>query len=167
MKTHPGASTRPTTRHVDRETIGPDHPDTAAPLRVVIAYGDIPAGRRAMNLLTQMLQRETNTVHLIPALWRFDLLEDPDWCERALADAVAADLLILATSKPHSIPTGVDRWVSALLSQRRGTGTAILAWFGSDDEWSISVQEGAHSPENAACFPSGRVRPMQSRIAAA
>ena len=100
---------------------------------------------------------------IVVRLWRS---HDPRR-ERALVDAIAADLLILATSKPLFIPASVDNWVAEFLAQRRGASTAIVASFGSGDEWSISVQESADSPKNAPSFPPDRVRQMQSRTAAA
>ena len=155
MNRYTSARVRRAARQVDREANASHHRDSALPvkLRVAIAYSDRAAGRRAMNLLTRIRQHEPNGVHFRPTLWRVDLLEDPDWREKALADAVAADLLILATSASHSLPACVDRWMSEVLSQRRGSSTAILVTFGADDEWSILVQEDADAPENAALPP--------------
>jgi hypothetical protein len=131
-----------------------DRADAPAPLRVVIAYDDRAAGRRALAMLNRVLRHEPGAVHLIPSLWRFDVLETAECSERALADAIAADLFILSTSASETIAAGIERWVSTFLSRRRGTGTAILALFGPDDEWSISIQEA-----DSAATKDGRTEP--------
>ena len=120
--------------------------DAPAPLRVVIAYDDVPAGRRALAMLDRVLQHDHAAVHLFPSLWRFDLLKDPEWRDDAVADAITANLLILSTSGQETIAEGIDGWVSTFLSCRRETDTAILALFGPDDEWTISVQQAEARP---------------------
>jgi hypothetical protein len=118
-----------------------DGADALAPLRVVIAYDGIPAGRRALEMLNRILKQDHEAVHLFPTLWRFDLLDNPESRARAIADALAADLLILSASAPDVIPDTVENWVSVFLSRSRETSTAILALFGTEDEWKISIHE--------------------------
>jgi hypothetical protein len=112
----------------------------AAPLRAVIAYDEVSAGRRAMGMLNRLLEQEKQSVHLLPELWRFDLLHDPDWHEQAISDALRADLLILSTSHLGTIPSAIERWISAILARRQGASIAILSLFGCQNDWSFAVQ---------------------------
>jgi hypothetical protein len=115
--------------------------DDTAPLKVVIVYDRVSAGQRAMSMLTRLLEPEMHLVNLSRSLWRLDLVHDPEYTERIIADVTAADLLILSTYGPPAVPSAIDHWVSAFLSKQRRARTAILSLFGHLDNWSISIQE--------------------------
>jgi hypothetical protein len=55
---------------------------------VVIVYEDAPAGKRALHTLEGVTHQSNGSIALHPSLWRFDLLEDPDWRAVAAAEAV-------------------------------------------------------------------------------
>ena len=135
--------------------------DATAQLRVLIVYDEAAAGRQALGTLTRLLAVDAEPMHLLPALWRFELLDDPHGCQQALADAAGADLLILATHKPDAIPEAVEKWVSAFLAQRRESSTAILALFGAEDDWSISVQDKVSAALDVPFAMRGR--PLRTR----
>jgi hypothetical protein len=117
------------------------HAHDAVPLKLAIVYDSVPAGRRAMAVAKRMLEESGDTTGCAPSVWRFDLLDEPRCREHATIDAVAADLLILATEKPDALPTTVENWVSDFLARRRGTPVTILAMWGLEDEWTISLYE--------------------------
>jgi hypothetical protein len=122
-------------------TTGDSGESAVAPLNVVIAYDDIPAGQRALSMLTRLLGQEIQTVNLHRSIWRLDFINEPECCEQIIADTTAADLLILSTGEPEAHPSAIEDWVSAFLSQRRGASTAILYLLGCPDNWSLSIQE--------------------------
>jgi hypothetical protein len=120
---------------------GDNGESAVAPLNVVIAYDGIPAGQRALSMLTRLLGQEIQTVNLYRSLWRLDFINEPECCEQVIADATAADLLILSAGKPEAHPSAIEDWVSLFLSQRRGVSTAILYLLGCPENWSLSFQE--------------------------
>jgi hypothetical protein len=108
------------------------HRDAAADaeLSVVIAYGDVPAGRRAMRLLHNVVPAEGEKAKLCPMLWRFDLLEVADWRTEATPPTLQADLLIISTSSKADLPAAVQDWVQSCLSQKQGHAAALVALLG-------------------------------------
>lgn len=102
--------------------------DTA--LSVVIAYGDVPAGRRAMHLLDGVVPAEGEKAKLCPLLWRFDMLEVADWRVEATIPTLQADLLIISTSSKAALPAVVQDWVQSCLSQKQGHAAALVALLG-------------------------------------
>lgn len=108
------------------------HRDAAADaeLSVVIAYGDVPAGRRALRLLDGVVPTEGEPARLRPLLWRFDILEVADWRAEATIPTLEADLLIISTSSKSALPAVVQDWVQSCLSQKRGHAAALVALLG-------------------------------------
>jgi hypothetical protein len=102
-------------------------------LRVVIAYNDLPAARRAMRMLADLDKGLGDDIEFQPSPWPFELIMDPGWREAALSDAIAADILILTTNAPGPLPLAVERWVEFVTSQKRGTDAAVVALFGSEE----------------------------------
>jgi hypothetical protein len=113
-------------------------------LKVVIAYEDIPAGRRAMSMLDRMAQAPLELEELFPSLWQFDLLEDPDWRELATKDALKAAMIIISASSASDLPTTVREWIKVSLDQKQGATTAVVALLGPtghlDDPASPRIQ---------------------------
>ena len=105
--------------------------DPEAKSNVLIAYDDAPAGQRAMNILDNVDHRLDEPMNWYPLLWRFDLLEDPEWRVLATADALRADLLIIAASSQSDLPASVQDWIKDCLTQKHGTAAAVVALLGS------------------------------------
>jgi len=74
---------------------------------MVIVYDDAPAGTRAIRTLEGARRQLGGGIELYPSLWRFDLLEDPDWRAAATAEAVQAGLVIISTSSKGELPAAV------------------------------------------------------------
>jgi hypothetical protein len=108
-------------------------PDTNRPLRVVIAYDDVAAGKRAMTVLSDLGQRLGDDIQFQPLPWSFDLLTHLDWREVASSDAVNAEILIIATSAGNSLPPEIGRWAETTIDRKRGTASAVVALFGSEE----------------------------------
>lgn len=107
--------------------------DAGHPLRVVIAYGDHVAGKRAIRVMTDLAKGRGDAVELHPIAWSFNLLADLAWSEVAAADAVSADILIIATSSPDPLPAAVGRWAERAISRKQGAVTTVLALFGTEE----------------------------------
>ncbi len=114
-------------------------------LRVVIAYEDLAAGKRAMSLLSQLGKHFGDDIQFEPLPWSFSLLADVDWCTVAASDAVRADILIIATSGVGPWPLAIDRWAVDAIGRKRGTSAAVVALFGPDEN-----PDGVGSPRLAA-----------------
>lgn len=90
---------------MDETNLDPDSTDTKQALRVVIAYNDVAAGKRAMRVLADLGKGLGEDIEFQPLPWSFDLLADMDWREVAAHDAVKADILIIATSSTNPLPS--------------------------------------------------------------
>jgi hypothetical protein len=100
------------------------------PVRVVIAYNDLAAGKRAMHVMANLGEGLGSDIAFRPIPWSFELLADPDWGAAAARDAASVDILILATSDTQPLPAAVARWVEAAIGRMRGTAAAVIALFG-------------------------------------
>ena len=118
---------------MDEANLDTDSQDKNHPLRVVIAYNDLAAGKRAMRVLADLGKRLGDDIEFQPLPWSFDLLADMDWREVAAHDACNADILIISTSSASPLPPAVGQWAEAAISQKRGTAAAVVALFGSDE----------------------------------
>lgn len=107
---------------------------TREALRVVIAYNDLAAARRAMGVLRDLDRGLGDAIEFQPLPWSFELLTDPDWREAALRDAISADMLIIATSASGPLPAAVQQWVEFTFTRKQGTDAAIVALFGSRED---------------------------------
>lgn len=107
-----------------------DSPDANQALRVVIAYNDLAAGKRAMRVMASLGNGLGDDIELEPLPWSFDLLEDVDWRGVATRDAVNADIVIVATSDTRPLPPAVKLWVEEIVGRKRGLDAAVVALFG-------------------------------------
>lgn len=118
---------------MDEASLDTDSQDKNHPLRVVIAYDDLAAGKRAMRVMADLGQGLGDDLDFHPLPWSFDLLGDVDWREVAASDAVNADILIIAMNSAGTLPPAVERWVATTIAQMRGTNAAVVALFGSEE----------------------------------
>lgn len=122
-----------TTTFMDEASLNTDSRDQNPSLRVVIAYDDLAAGKRAMRVMTRLGESFGGNLRFEPLPWSFDLLSDVDWRAVAASDAVNADILIIATSSAHPLPPAVGSWAEDVISIKRGTAAAVVALFGSEE----------------------------------
>jgi hypothetical protein len=111
-----------------------DARDLNHPLRIVIAYNEVPAGKRAMRVMSDLARGLGEAVEFQPLPWSFDLLADTDWAKVAGDDAVNADILIIATSSADPLPPAVGRWAEAAISRKQGTAAAVVALLGPEEQ---------------------------------
>lgn len=108
--------------------------ETNLPLRVVIAYGDLAAGKRAMGLIANLEYTVGCDFQLHVQPWSFDLLADSNWREVALVEVINSDILIITTSSSNAIPLDVREWVGSALSRKGGTHAAVVALVGTEED---------------------------------
>ena len=113
----------------------PGHAGAATPpdFQVVIAYADVGAGQRAMNVFNGLAHNLHGEVKLLPQPWRFEFLEDPDWYSAAMADAIKADMLIISTATGSELTPTAESWIKMCLARKRGTSAAVVALLGHPD----------------------------------
>ena len=122
----------------------PENSQVEPPLKVLIVYNDAAAGRRAMGVLLKLAAHSVERVSIAPTLYRFDLLDDPNWRESAATDAAESDMIILSTSAADELPESINEWVKASLARRNGASTAVLTLFGPQEAWTIWIQDESH-----------------------
>ena len=113
------------------------HPNAGASRRdvdsgwdVVIVYDDASAGKHAIHTLEGVTHRLSGSIPLHPSLWRFDLLEDPDWRAAATAEAVQAGLVVISTSSKSDLPATIRDWVHGCLQAGTSAPGALVALLG-------------------------------------
>jgi hypothetical protein len=109
--------------------------------RVLIAYDDLPAGKNAVQVLNNIFQQCDEVQELRPMVWKFDLLEDPEWSSTAFEDAMKADILVIATSNDLSV--AVQNWIERFCDGKNGSDTAIVALCGYRSSRVKSVERAA------------------------
>jgi hypothetical protein len=117
-------------------------PDPRAEIKIILLYDDVAAGRRAMTAAVKLaagLEFESEPRH---SVWRFDLLEDETWHAAATREAVDAEIIIVSTSQPNALPDTVNQWIEDCLAQKTSAGTVLLALFGDENAWMISIHDG-------------------------
>lgn len=122
-----------TDRPRDAARLEHDWPETKPALQVVIAYDDVAAGKRAMHVLADLGMGMGDDLEFQPLPWAFDLLVDTKWREAAANHALKADILILAASNMRALPLEIQEWIETTLSRKRGTDSAVVALFGSEE----------------------------------
>ena len=98
----------------------PEHPV----LKVVIGYEDVSSGHRAMSLYRRVLEAQVAPAEF--KIWKFEPLGMPELFERAVVDAVEADLLVVSICGNRPIPIEGVRWLEASCRRRGDHGGAII-----------------------------------------
>jgi len=79
-------------------------------LRVFLLYDDFELARRAKLRLDAAAARCGEVQYQVTP-WRSDLLEQPAWADAALAEALDADLMLLALGHTVFLPPALQRWL--------------------------------------------------------
>lgn len=115
-----------------------DPAELPMPVRAAVVYDGVPAALRAMSMLGRVVEDADGPVALQPNLWRFDMLADPRCRGRALRDALAADLLVLATASAEVLPPESETWIAEFLARRGDRAIAIVTLCGRENECTFS-----------------------------
>ena len=125
-----------------------------ATFRVVVAYGDFDAGRRAMDACKLILSELGDEVEFRSGMWKFDLLRNARLNQRASGQAIDADVIIVATSLGADLPPEVKAWIEGWVPQKRGRTGALVALVGLLGEASAD-SSAAHSYLKQAASRAG------------
>ncbi len=101
------------------------------PLIVAILYEGVPAGQHAIQLVCHLCYSRGVKFEFPLKTWSFELLCDPEWREVAAADAVQAQLLVVASHNPNPLPRFFQNWLKACLKRKRGTAAGMMALISS------------------------------------
>ncbi len=104
-------------------------------VRVVIAYGNLASGRRAMSAVASLgLTPLGDEICFRPRPWSFDLLANTGWNKDADEDADSANILVIATTAANPLPPAVTQWVLSAIRRKQGTSAAVLALVGGGND---------------------------------
>ena len=81
-------------------------------MRVVMIYEDLVTALRALKLVDNEWKQNGLNVLSDLSLWKFNLLLDPNLLEQALADAISADVVLLAPRISSELPVAVQQMIS-------------------------------------------------------
>ena len=95
--------------------------------RVVIAYEDFAAAKRAMDACKILLPQLGSAVEFRSGMWKFDLLRNAKLNQIAASDALDADLIIVATSQNADLPVEVKKWIEMWTARKRSRAAALVA----------------------------------------
>jgi hypothetical protein len=134
---------RPIKQPPRRRSSPPPPPLPALPFHAFLAYADVSAAGRAMETINGVLRAARGKHALRPMLWRFNQLTDPKWRERAIVDAAVANVVVLASTSAKTLTAELEAWIGDFLAYNRGRRTTIVALFGDEDAWTISIEEAS------------------------
>lgn len=97
---------------------------------MVIAFGDLPAYKRALRMLVRTTHQLDEEIDLRPLPWQFDALADPASRVLAVADAQRAAIVIIAATRAAPLPDFVQQWVKACCQPRESAEPLLIGLLG-------------------------------------
>jgi hypothetical protein len=113
--------------------------DITSTIQVVIAFEDLPAGKRGKQVYDYLTHRLTD-FEFDHEVWKFSALECPRLLESAARQAAAADIIMLALHGQRELPQAVRNWIEAWLGQN-GNPMALVVLFDRECEDSPQMQK--------------------------
>jgi hypothetical protein len=95
--------------------------------RVVMAYDDFTAGKRAIDTCNFLVSRIGGSIELRSSMWKFDVLRSIKLHQIAVDDAIEADVIIVANARESGLPEEVKEWVNSWVSRKGGQAAALVA----------------------------------------
>jgi hypothetical protein len=95
--------------------------------RVVIAYDDFAAGKRAMDTCNFLVSQFAGEIELKSSMWKFDVLRSTNLNQLAVDDAVEADVIIVANGRESGLPEEVKGWVNTWVPRKHDPAAALVA----------------------------------------
>jgi len=91
----------------------------ASPLfRVVVGYEDYACGLRAMELYRRHLPEWENETEFRVCLWKFEPLGVPSLLDKAVSDALEANLIIVSLDGGRPLPVEARAWIETWRGQK-------------------------------------------------
>jgi hypothetical protein len=96
-------------------------------MNVLVAYEDFAAGKRAIAMLKRVDSQCGGPGQLTHMMWRFDVLADGDFFDLAVQEALAADIIVIATREGGSLPQRIRDWIARWLLMKQSRPQALVA----------------------------------------
>jgi hypothetical protein len=108
----------------EKEPVG----TAASDLKAIIIYDDFKLAARATTLLENVTMGAAldEAVRWEVGPWRLEVLQDPELAARALAEAAAADLILLALAGGDRVQEDVLEWLENWARQRSEQDAAVM-----------------------------------------
>jgi hypothetical protein len=102
--------------------------ETRPLFEVLVVYEDFVAGRRAGDTCSFLLSQLGDEFEFRSEMWKFEILRNPKLVEIAAAEALEADVIIVASRGTAPLPREVTNWIERWLPLRvERTGALIIA----------------------------------------
>ena len=98
-------------------------------IKVLVAYDNFSSGCRAMEMLNRLARRGAAAGVLTHTMMRFDLMADAMFFELAVSEAMASDMVVIATMETRELPQRVQDWVVQWLLRREDSPQVLAAIF--------------------------------------
>ena len=102
-------------------------------LKIVIAHENLVTGIEAATMLGRLVAQleaefglKGDAWQIETAVWKFEMLRDPELWKQAATEAVEADIIIFAAGCA-ALPASVRNWIENVLSMKDGGPAALLA----------------------------------------
>ena len=95
--------------------------------RIVIAYDQCAAGKRALSLSERMGVQLQPRLRISSDAWKFEMIIHPSLRELAADAAGNADMLIIAMDSVYELPTAVKAWIEEWAGRERNKPVALVA----------------------------------------
>jgi len=99
----------------------------SCPVNVLVAYEDFASGTRAMGILKRIDNQCGQPGQLIHMMWRFDVVADADYFDHAVREALASDIIVIATREGKSLPQRIRDWIARWLLMKTERPLALVA----------------------------------------
>ncbi len=94
---------------------------------VLVVYEDFAAGRQANETCSFLLSQLGDEFELRRGMWKFEILGNPELARIAAAEALEADVIIVAVHESSLLPVEVTGWIEHWLPLRDERTTALIA----------------------------------------
>jgi hypothetical protein len=96
-------------------------------LQVLVAYEDLAAGKRAMEMLERVSRQCGEPGRWVHSMWRFDVLADATYLTVAVSEALTADIIVIAAREGEPLPQRVRDWIAHWLLVKKDRPAALVA----------------------------------------
>lgn len=103
------------------------HAEAKPVFQVVIVYEDFAAGGRANETCGFLMAQLGNDFELRSSMWKFEILRNPKLAEIAAAEAVQANVIIVAAHGSLPLPSEVRNWIELWVPLRERHPAALIA----------------------------------------
>jgi len=99
---------------------------TAPPIfEVLLAYQDFHSGIRAKEFFDRLVRNHGSLYRFLCHLWKFEVLAAPEFDGQAIAEALNADMIVIAPCAQAELPASVKRWIERWRHEPRSPGALV------------------------------------------